>query len=52
MAWDGLRLGYPLCCVARFTLERCRGIYSGQLRGLHEGGFVPCGIFHRSGQAD
>lgn len=46
---DGLRYGYPLCCVLRFSFSsgeqaRARGV--AYLAGGVEA-FVPCGIFHR-----
>lgn len=49
----GLREGYPLCCVLRWswTWKRDRRRMQARERGIRHcdsGNYVPCGVFHRA----
>ena len=38
---QGLKEGYPPCCIAAFVRDSMVGLSPGELRGS-KGGFVPC----------
>lgn len=48
----GVRFGYPICCVVRYSLDTFaphpfRALVRGAVKRSPKTQFVPCGIFHK-----
>lgn len=43
---DGLRYGYPVCCVVRFSFGRGEQAVKRGICHADSDPYVPCGIFH------